>query len=242
LSKKCTMSDLDDSFSPGVSSLLTPHPPPASNLLYPLFIKFCFQFWASQWARRSWQESNYQIFWTNWKPAAGSFSGRVARWLYFQTQNRNLGTLSRVLQWKMLVYFMDIWSILSPLDIFYGHMVYMVVIWYNFPRFGMLHQEKSGNPVLESLILEIVCAKLCTNLCHLNVSERRRHTYIQYKTRVSWSQFVPWRQGDKMLSVKHCHTASKNRTKCPIHLLSNWTHGLFCGISVQRLGSLELFK
>jgi hypothetical protein len=33
---------------------------------------------------------------------------------------------------------MTIWSILRPL-------VYFVVIWYIFPRFGILDQEKSGN-------------------------------------------------------------------------------------------------
>jgi hypothetical protein len=41
---------------------------------------------------------------------------------------------------------MPIWSILRPLEIFYGHLVDFVVIWYIFPRFGMLYQEKSGNP------------------------------------------------------------------------------------------------
>jgi hypothetical protein len=41
---------------------------------------------------------------------------------------------------------MTIWSILRPLQIFYGHLVYFVVIWYSFPRFGILDQEKSGNP------------------------------------------------------------------------------------------------
>jgi hypothetical protein len=47
-----------------------------------------------------------------------------------------------------LVYCMDIWSILRPFEIFYGHLVRLVVIWYTYfsPRFGMLHQEKSGNP------------------------------------------------------------------------------------------------
>jgi hypothetical protein len=38
-----------------------------------------------------------------------------------------------------LVYFMAIGNI-------YGHLVYFVVIWYDFPRFGILDQEKSGNP------------------------------------------------------------------------------------------------
>jgi hypothetical protein len=51
-----------------------------------------------------------------------------------------------VLQWKMLVYLMDIRPILQAFDMFYGHLVYFVVIWYIFPRFGMLYQEKSGNP------------------------------------------------------------------------------------------------
>jgi hypothetical protein len=64
----------------------------------------------------------------------------------FQTKNPNLGKFWWVLQWKMLVFFMTIWSILRPLDIFYGHSVYLVVIWYIFPRFGILYQEKSGNP------------------------------------------------------------------------------------------------
>jgi hypothetical protein len=64
----------------------------------------------------------------------------------FQTKNPNLGKFWRGLQWKILVYFMAIWSILRPFDIFYGHLVHFVVIWYIFARFGLLYQEKSGNP------------------------------------------------------------------------------------------------
>jgi hypothetical protein len=57
-----------------------------------------------------------------------------------------------------LIYFMAIWYILWPFGIFYGHLVYFMAIWYIlwpfgifygylyiFSRFGMLHQEKSGN-------------------------------------------------------------------------------------------------
>jgi hypothetical protein len=51
------------------------------------------------------------------------------------------------LLWKILVYFMTIWSILLLFEIFYGHLVHFVVIWYIFPRFGILYQETSGNPV-----------------------------------------------------------------------------------------------
>jgi hypothetical protein len=50
------------------------------------------------------------------------------------------------LQWKMLAYFMAIWSISRPLDIFYGHFVYFEAMWYIFSPFGILYQEKSGNP------------------------------------------------------------------------------------------------
>jgi hypothetical protein len=56
------------------------------------------------------------------------------------------GKFWRILQWKNLVYFMTIWFILLLLEIFYGHLVYLVVIWYIFHRFGILYQEKSGNP------------------------------------------------------------------------------------------------
>jgi hypothetical protein len=60
------------------------------------------------------------------------------RMAFFQTKNPTLGKFWRALQWKMLVYFMDIWSILRPFDILYGRLVYFVVIWYIFPRVGKL--------------------------------------------------------------------------------------------------------
>jgi hypothetical protein len=39
-----------------------------------------------------------------------------------------------------LIYFTIIGNILWPFGIFFGHLEYI------FPRFGMLYQEKSGNP------------------------------------------------------------------------------------------------
>jgi hypothetical protein len=39
------------------------------------------------------------------------------------------------LQWKMWVYFMDIWSLLRLFDIFYDHLVYLFSpFWYIGPR------------------------------------------------------------------------------------------------------------
>jgi hypothetical protein len=44
----------------------------------------------------------------------------------------------------MVVYFIVLWNILRSFGIFYGHL-YIVL------QFGILRQEKSGNPVLEHL-------------------------------------------------------------------------------------------
>jgi hypothetical protein len=70
----------------------------------------------------------------------------------FQTKNPNLGKFWGALQWKILVYFMTIWPILRPLEIFYSHLEYFVVIWYISPRFGILYQEKSGNHAWHSYV------------------------------------------------------------------------------------------
>jgi hypothetical protein len=85
------------------------------------------------------------------------FPIRDARWFIFRPKIFNLATFWRVLQWKMLVYCMGIWSILWTFNIFYGHLVYFVVVWYIFPRFGRLYQEKSGNPVPNPLAPPTFC-------------------------------------------------------------------------------------
>jgi hypothetical protein len=38
------------------------------------------------------------------------------------------------------------WYIPWPFGQFYGHLVNFMVIWYTLPSFGVLYQEKSGNP------------------------------------------------------------------------------------------------
>jgi hypothetical protein len=65
--------------------------------------------------------------------------------VYFWTKNPNLGTFWTALQWKMMVYFMDTWSILRSFVILYGHLVQFMVIWYIFPIL-VISTEKSGNP------------------------------------------------------------------------------------------------
>jgi hypothetical protein len=55
----------------------------------------------------------------------------------FQDKNPNLGNFCRVLQWKMLLYFMEIWYILQPLGIFYYTLVYFIGIWCMLLAFGI---------------------------------------------------------------------------------------------------------
>jgi hypothetical protein len=43
---------------------------------------------------------------------------------------------------------MAIWYILWSFGTFCGHLVHFVVTWYIFSHFGILYQEKSGNPDL----------------------------------------------------------------------------------------------
>jgi hypothetical protein len=55
--------------------------------------------------------------------------------VYFQTKNPNLGNFGKVLQWKMLVYFMAILSIFLLFGALYDYLPYFMVIWYIFvPR------------------------------------------------------------------------------------------------------------
>jgi hypothetical protein len=47
----------------------------------------------------------------------------------------------------MLQNFISAWSIIRPLGKS-CHLLYLMVIWYISSRFGMLHQQKSGKPVV----------------------------------------------------------------------------------------------
>jgi hypothetical protein len=77
----------------------------------------------------------------------------------FSNQNPNLGKhFWMVLTWKVLVYFMALWSVLRPSYIFYGHLVYFGFTWYIFSGFGMLSKEKSGNTVRTAV--EIICSRV----------------------------------------------------------------------------------
>jgi hypothetical protein len=70
--------------------------------------------------------------------------------VYFQTKNPKLGKFWRTLGWKMLVNFKAIWSTyLLAFGIFYDHW-YILCSFGTFFRFGIMQQDKSGNPSRES--------------------------------------------------------------------------------------------
>jgi hypothetical protein len=44
---------------------------------------------------------------------------------------------------------MAIWNVLWPFGMVYGHLGYFMTVWYIFSGFGIMHQEKSGNPAIK---------------------------------------------------------------------------------------------
>jgi hypothetical protein len=63
--------------------------------------------------------------------------------VYFQTKNPNLGKFLEGLRMENVGIFYGRMEYLRPLGIFYGN---LVVLWSIFSPFGILCQEKSGNP------------------------------------------------------------------------------------------------
>jgi hypothetical protein len=81
------------------------------------------------------------------------FTSGLPDMVSFQTKNPTLGTFWRALDWKMenarfyghIEYFTDIGECLWPFGTF-------VLVWYIYSGFGIMYQEKSGNPALHSSI------------------------------------------------------------------------------------------
>jgi hypothetical protein len=56
--------------------------------------------------------------------------------VYFQSKNPNLCKFGRVLEWKMLIHFIDICNILRTFGIFYDQLVNFMTNWYILCSFG----------------------------------------------------------------------------------------------------------
>jgi hypothetical protein len=75
-----------------------------------------------------------------------SSEGQGCQIVCFQTKNPNLGKFWKALDCK----FMPIWIIFWRFGIFYDYLVHFVFIFYIFSGFGIMYQEKSGNPGLRT--------------------------------------------------------------------------------------------
>jgi hypothetical protein len=73
----------------------------------------------------------------------------------FQTKNPNLGKFGMALEWKKLLNFMAIWSILWRFGIFYDHFGTFCIHLVHLSGFGTMYQEKSGNPAPDSSRTEV---------------------------------------------------------------------------------------
>jgi hypothetical protein len=79
---------------------------------------------------------------------------------------------------------MAIWYILLPFHMFYGHLEYFVVILVYFSIFGLLYQEKSGNPALrQDSKLSVTKPDQSQNKC---ISKGASKLYTQPKTIISY--------------------------------------------------------
>jgi hypothetical protein len=104
-------------------------------------------FWATFSKNSSLHSACHYKYWRGLWHKSVSVLVQGCQMAYFQTKTLDLGKFWLVLQWKYFIW---------PFGLFYSYFVYFVAIWYivcmcyfvYFPRFGMLYQEKSGNPVL----------------------------------------------------------------------------------------------
>jgi hypothetical protein len=116
------------------------------------------------------------------------FRCRVARWDIFRPKialRINFGGHCNGRCY--VVYFMDIWSILQPFDIFYehliymvyGHLVYFVAIWYIFPV--LVHcTQKNGN---RAQVTKWTCQATSMRSIHHDLTPFQRPR----RTRLRWT-------------------------------------------------------
>jgi hypothetical protein len=73
---------------------------------------------------------------------------RVAKWFFIKPKIQIwVNFEGPYIDGKMSIYFTTILNILRPFVIFHDHLVHFVLFsWSIFSSFGIMHQEKSGNP------------------------------------------------------------------------------------------------
>jgi hypothetical protein len=124
------------------------------------------------------------------------------------------------------------WSILRPFGLFYGHLIYFMVIWYIFSHFGMLCQEKSGNPALypNTHSFKSELATVTQQFLHfprVAVTTREQSRFIHYSARISKLIRYFWREiffnrFSKAVYIFICSTNLVNMHICIYVGLCTW--------------------
>jgi hypothetical protein len=113
--------------------------------------------------------------------------------VYFQTKNPNLGKHCRALDLKMLIcifyghleYFMAIWDILWPFGTFCVHLVHFSV-------FGIMYEEKSGNPVVcRNRFVKLLTKKSPGGVAQWTSNPPQEWEDQKWKKCTKWTQNVP---------------------------------------------------
>jgi hypothetical protein len=110
-------------------------------------IRYTRQFFQS--GTRHWVK--FETFGSLFKNISGhSGPDQGCQMVCFQSKNPNLGKFWRALNWKKLIYFVAIWNILLKFGMFYSFGTICVHL-VHFSCFGIMHQEKSGNPCPDAI-------------------------------------------------------------------------------------------
>jgi hypothetical protein len=72
------------------------------------------------------------------------------------------------------IFYVNLVCFMAIEQLFYGFLVYLMVIWYISPRFGKLKQEKSGNPGRRKIKNDCAFFFLLFSVLALHENNRRR--------------------------------------------------------------------
>jgi hypothetical protein len=151
----------------------------------------------------------------------------------FQTKNPNLGKF-----WRVLAYFMTIWSILRPLKIFYDHSVYFVVIWYIFPV--LVSCSNKNLATLEARLKTGFRFSLkigCRGNPPLPTWDEKSNSVGPKILRVNWTLFLNWRHFSAVDEIK-----MKNQKKIWTFWLNILTADLLRNINFQKKWILHFLR
>jgi hypothetical protein len=138
--------------------------------------------WREDWILKCNQKQNWNKRFGLFLTTDFRLFTRVARWLVFETKNSNLGKFWR----KMMVYFMDTWSVLRcymlwTFGIVRGNLVYCFPFWYFAPR-------KIWQPLFT---LVKTCLQSCYRM-YIECCWRTRYLHMYIHTYIPTYNVIGW--------------------------------------------------